>query len=87
MGKTRMTKREATLLNLVRRVSHPLDVEFGRSPGGPYRLRILRKREVLIEVSSRSLERIQYQFAAAIVSVKRSGMVPEFQIARKKLAA
>lgn len=87
MPRGRMSNREQILLKLVRRASYPLDVEFSKSPAGPYILRIHRKREVLIDISSKSLVRVQYDFAAAIVAIRRSGIAPECNLRARKRTA
>lgn len=74
-----MRAREKKFLKPVERIAAPLDIEFRRSPRGAYNLRILRRRDLLIDVSARSLDKLQYDFAQAIVAVRRSGMVREFK--------
>ena len=74
-----MKAKEAQFLKLVKRIAAPLDIEFTRSPRSAYRVRLLRRNEPVIDISARSLDRLQYELAACVVAVKRSRMVQGFR--------
>jgi hypothetical protein len=78
-----MKKRESEFLKLVERIAAPLDIEFTRQHRASYRLRLLKHAEPVVDVSARSLDKLQYDLAKSIVATKRNGMVREFKWRRR----